>query len=140
MVLCAIGEQYGFFAVWSVLSVVGLVSMMAMSSVIFYPYYQKPTFETWQYKSNPKFPSPGMVKKEIIHTCKGLSVGVLCPAFAICAKQWGEGLSQAYCGLEHSTAMPLWAQALVIIVITDFVGKTLAKGYDQFYFYFFAYI
>lgn len=88
MVLCQIGEEYGFFAIWTVLSVLGLTSMLIMSSIIFRPYYYSPTMERWQYKSNPKFPSPALVKKEIIHMCKGLSVGVLCPAFAIVAKQW----------------------------------------------------
>jgi hypothetical protein len=95
--LCSIADNVGFFSLWVIMSIGGLTSMVILSSTLFYPFYVKPTFERWQMKTNPQFPSPALVKKEIIHMCKGLSVGVLCPAFALVAKRWG--LSQGINGL-----------------------------------------
>jgi lathosterol oxidase len=67
----------------------GLLSMIILSGSVFYPYYMKPTYEKWIYKNNKEFPNPLLVKKEIIHMCKGLSVATLCPAFTLMASQWG---------------------------------------------------
>ena len=36
-----------------------------------------------QKKNNAEFPAPLMVKKEIIHMCKGLFVATLCPAITL---------------------------------------------------------
>jgi lathosterol oxidase len=116
--LCEVGTNHGFFALWMVMSVLGLVSMLVLSSALFYPYYVTPTFERWKLKNNPKFPSPELVKKEIIHMCKGLSVATLCPAFTLMASKWG--YSQGYCGATPAHALPLLAQTAVIFVLTDF--------------------
>ena len=116
--LCEVGTSHGFFALWMVMSVLGLVSMILLSSALFVPYYVHPTFDRWKFKNNPKFPSPELVKKEIIHMCKGLSVATLCPAFTLMASKWG--YSQGYCGAGNENALPLFAQALVIFAFTDF--------------------
>eukprot|EP01032_Pedospumella_encystans_P021139 gene21139-23993_t len=100
------------------MSVLGLVSMLLLSSALFYPYYVHPTFERWQRKNNPKFPSPELVKKEIIHMCKGLSAATLCPAFTLMASKWG--YSQGYCGSGTGAEYPLLVQLIIIFVFTDF--------------------
>ena len=46
--LCEIGTQHGLFALWATMTVLGLISMLILSSFLFYPYYVKPTFERWQ--------------------------------------------------------------------------------------------
>jgi len=114
--LCEIATNHGFFALWIVMTVLGLVSMVLLSSTLFIPYYVFPTFEKWQMKNNPKFPSPLLVKKEIIHMCKGLSVATLCPAFTLMASKWG--LSQGYCGNEPK-AGSLLLQGVIIFVFSD---------------------
>lgn len=96
--LCEIGTQYGFVALWVTLTVLGLLSMLVLSGLLFWPYYYAPTFERWVLKTNPAFPSPALVKKEIIHMCKGLSVATLCPAFTLMMSKWG--MSHGYCGLN----------------------------------------
>jgi Delta7-sterol 5-desaturase len=116
--LCEVGTAHGFFALWIVMTVLGLGSMLMLSGAIFYPYYGCPTFERWKMKSNPKFPSPELVKKEIIHMCKGLSVATLCPAFTLMASKWG--YSQGYCGAGNGTEFPLWVQCLIIFAFSDF--------------------
>jgi lathosterol oxidase len=116
--LCEIATNNGFFLLWVVMTVLGLLSMVVLSGSVFYPYYVDVTFEKWQMKNNPKFPSPLLVKKEIVHMCKGLSVATLCPAFTLMASRWG--VSQGYCGYR-ADAPSLLVQALVIFVFTDFV-------------------
>lgn len=77
-----------------------------------------PTFERWQMKNNPKFPPPEMVKKEIVHMCKGIAVAILCPAFTLVISRTGH--SQGYCGASPEGASPLWLQAVIIFGFTDF--------------------
>tara|TARA_B110000090_G_C12933885_1_gene274624 strand:- start:28 stop:318 length:291 start_codon:yes stop_codon:yes gene_type:complete len=81
--ICEIGANYGFVAVWAALTVLGFISMMVLSGAVFIPYYVNPTKELWKYKCNPKFPSAALVRKEIIHTTKGLVVATLCPTLTI---------------------------------------------------------
>lgn len=100
------------------MTALGLLSMLVLSGTLFYYYYSNPTFEMWQMKSNPRFPSPLLVKKEIIHMCKGLIVATLCPAFTLAASS--QGWSYGYCGLESKDGgMSLIAQALLVFFFTD---------------------
>lgn len=118
--LCEIGTAYGFFALWGFFTVAGLISMIILSGSIFYPYYMKPTYEKWIYKSNPRFPSPLLVKKEIIQMCKGLIVATFCPAFTLFLSKWG--YSNGYCGLQAPSekTYSLTIQAIFIFFFTDF--------------------
>eukprot|EP01038_Epipyxis_sp_PR26KG_P007139 gene7139-9740_t len=132
--LCEITQDYGFLTVWFVIIVLGMISMVILSGAVFYPYYVKPTIETWQYKNNPKYPSPQMVKKEIIHTGKGLITAAICPALTLVASQWG--WSQGYCGFKEK-APNLFIQAFVIIIFSDiyeysyhWMGHKFSKLWD----------
>eukprot|EP01036_Dinobryon_divergens_P022989 gene22989-31296_t len=119
--LCEIGTQHGLFALWATMTVLGLISMLILSSFLFYPYYVKPTFERWQKKNNAEFPDPITVKREIIHMCKGLFVATLCPAFTLMMSKWG--YSHGYCGVSYSNkeviAQPFVIQAIIIFFFTD---------------------
>jgi lathosterol oxidase len=116
--LCEIGTSYGFAALWMFFTASGLLSMVLLSGSLFYPYYMNPTYERWIYKSNPHFPSPLLVKKEIIQMCKGLVVATFCPAFTLFLSKWN--YSNGYCSDTRSDAWPLWQQAIVIFVFSDF--------------------
>lgn len=122
--LCEIGEEHGFLALWAAMSVLGAISVLVLSSVVFVPFYGRPTFEKWQYKSNPKFPSPQLVRKEIVQSLKGVAVGVLCPAFAIYAANRSVlGVrTYGYCNDPNNIG---WeghlVQAAIIIAFSDFV-------------------
>jgi Delta7-sterol 5-desaturase len=98
--LCEIGEAYGFVALWLTLTVLGFISMAILSTAVFIPYYVNPSFDLWKLKLNPAFPSPALVRKEIIHTSKGLVFATLCPAFSLWASQNGYAM-QGYCGDVH---------------------------------------
>ncbi|CAF4421380.1 unnamed protein product, partial [Adineta steineri] len=58
--LCEISSWSGnnFFLTWMILTLMALVVLIVFSSLIFYHYYVKITFEKWIQKSNPKYPSP----------------------------------------------------------------------------------
>lgn len=91
-----------------------------MSFALFYPYYVTPTYERWVYKSNPRFPSPLSVKKEIIQMCKGLVVATFCPALTLYLSQ--KGYSNGYCSLStsaHPHAFSWYTQSIIIFLFTD---------------------
>jgi len=85
-----------FVTTWLALTAVGYIILMLMSGSLFYFFYVNPTYEQWRFKSNPKFPEPSIVRKEIITMTKGLFSATFCPALALYLAQ--HGLSQAYCG------------------------------------------
>jgi len=122
--LCEIGDRSNFLVLWVVMSVLGLISMIVLSSLLFYPYYyyvckfpRDPiSFQRWQLKNNPKFPQPRIVQKEIIHMIKGLSVATICPAFSLVASRFQ--VSNGYCGYDHE-ARSIITQALIIFFFTD---------------------
>lgn len=117
--LCEIGENYGYFAVWMTLSLLGAVATITLSSAVFIPYYAYPTYEKWTRKCNPKYPSPALVRKEIIQSLKGVAIGVLCPAFALYSSS--KGLSHGYCGDPNNIGIfGHFMQTLIIIGFTDF--------------------
>jgi len=101
--LYALAQQGHFLLTWLVLTVVAFVLTMLMSGVLFYRYYAHPTFETWQRKSNPQFPKPAMVRREVLQMLKGIYTATLCPAIALHLVD--AGWSHAYGGLGgHSVA------------------------------------
>lgn len=117
--LCEIGNNFGAVSLWATMTILGLVSMIILSGAVFVPFYGRPTFERWQYKTNEKFPSPALVKKEIIHMCKGLFVATMCPTFTIMSAKWG--ISNAYCGAPTNPNTPsILAQICIIFLFTDF--------------------
>jgi hypothetical protein len=42
------------------------MQVIVLSGVVFVPYYGRPSFEKWQYKTNPKYPSPQLGKPQIV--------------------------------------------------------------------------
>lgn len=125
--LCEIGTTYGFVAIWLTLNVLGFVSMMILSSIVFYYLYYNPTFNTWIYKSNPKFPSPELIKKEIIHTTKGLIVATLIPAFSMTHSNinyFDIIKLKGYCGsslnpLYNSEIIEITYQTIIILAFSE---------------------
>jgi lathosterol oxidase len=92
-----IAQRGNFFTTWLALTVLALVLMLLMSGSLFYVYYWRPTYETWRRKTNPEFPKPQMVRREVIQMLKGLAVATLCPAAALHLVE--SGWSHAYAGL-----------------------------------------
>lgn len=116
---CEVADNFGFVALWAAMSVSGLLAMLVLSSLIFKPFYVDVTYETWQMKTNPKFPSPELVAREIIQMCKGLSVAILCPVFTLFLSKWN--YSNGYCGFDdekHGLKDALW-QIFVIVSFSD---------------------
>lgn len=95
--LYEIAQRGNFFTTWLVLTVLGLGLTLVMSGSLFYFYYWRPTFETWQDKSNPQFPKVTMVRREVIEMLKGIFAATLCPAIALHLVD--AGWSKAYAGL-----------------------------------------
>jgi lathosterol oxidase len=77
----------------------GFISIMGMSGLTFYRYYYKPSYDDWRYKSNPKYPSPKMVKLEIITMIKGMLSATLNPTGALWMAR--NGYSKGYCGVTE---------------------------------------
>jgi len=85
-----------FWITWLALSIIGFFLVIGLASVIFYFYYQHPTYERWKTKSNPKYPPAAMVKSEIIQMIKGMLSATLCPSLSLFLAR--NGMSSAYCG------------------------------------------
>lgn len=95
--LYALAQRGNFFTTWIVLTVLAFVMTMVMSGTLFYIYYHRPSFESWQRKSNPAFPEPSMVRREVLQMLKGIYTATLCPAIALHLVD--AGWSKAYGGL-----------------------------------------
>eukprot|EP01116_Phalansterium_solitarium_P003311 TRINITY_DN14135_c0_g1_i1.p1 TRINITY_DN14135_c0_g1~~TRINITY_DN14135_c0_g1_i1.p1 ORF type:complete len:307 (-),score=103.77 TRINITY_DN14135_c0_g1_i1:318-1121(-) len=109
---------------------------MGMSGAIFMKYYVNPTFEIWQNKSNPKYPSPDSVRNEIIQMIKGMATATLLPSLSLYLAQ--HGLSKAYCGFnQYGIAYDVF-QFFLIWIGTDLwefyyhrMGHTISFFWDR---------
>ena len=95
--LHAIAQRGSFLTTWLALTAIGLGLTLVMSGLLFFVYYWRPTFEAWQRKSNPDFPEPAMVRREVLQMLKGILVATFCPALALHLVD--AGWSKAYAGL-----------------------------------------
>jgi lathosterol oxidase len=88
-----------------------------MSAWIFRRYYWKPSFAQWQRKSNPAYPAPEMVRREVLQMLKGLATATTCPALALHLRQLGVG--KAYCGVGERGVGYLALTFVVIWIGSD---------------------
>lgn len=95
--LFEIAQQGNLLTTWLALTVLAFGMTMVMSGALFWRYYWRPTFETWQRKSNPQFPKPAMIRREVLQMLKGIVTATLCPALALHLVD--SGWSKAYAGL-----------------------------------------
>ena len=96
--------------------------MMILSSIVFILLYVYPTHQTWKKKCNPRFPSPSLIRKEIIHTVKGLTIATLVPSFTLYASAPSRAYSQGYCGNPYNLSISGWLlQTLCIFAFSDLV-------------------
>jgi lathosterol oxidase len=137
--LCEIGLWGNFWITWGALTAIGFSLIVGMASVIFYYYYQHPTYEMWQQKSNPKYPPAEMVRSEIIQMIKGMLSATLCPSLSLFLAQ--HGVSKAYCGTgpagEYGWGYHTFSFLLIWIGV-DFweffyhrIGHVTAQGWSQ---------
>lgn len=95
--LYEIAQRGNFFTTWLALTVMALLMMVVMSGTLFYLYYSRPTYERWRRKTNPEFPSPVTVRREVLQMLKGVYTAAICPALALHLVDLG--WSKAYGGL-----------------------------------------
>lgn len=116
--LCEVAKRGNFFTTWLVLTLLALASMVIMSGFIFWRYYMNPTFEQWKRKSNPNYPSPQLVRKEVLQMLKGLVTAAACPAMALHLVD--SGYSKAYCGTSTYGVGYLVLSFFIVWIGTDF--------------------
>lgn len=109
---------HNFLGIWLVMTLSGGGLCMLLSSITFARCYWKPTFEQWQFKSNPKFPPADKIRKEILQTAKCLSLSTLLPALSIYLT--AQGQSQAFCGWGGRSLSWHVASAVLMFVGSDF--------------------
>jgi len=137
--LCEIELSSNFWITWLSLSVIGFSLIISLASVIFYFYYQHPTYDRWKQKSNPKYPSVDTVKSEIIQMTKGMMSATLCPSLSLFLAR--HGMSKAYCGNgpEEQYGVVYHIFSFIAIWITvDFwefmyqrIGHITTRGWSQ---------
>jgi len=85
---------------------------------VFYKFYCCPTYESWRYKSNVKYPPPEKVRDEIVLMLKGLGIANICPALTLYLMQ--HNMSKAYCGLGNYSWAYLIGSFLFSWLFSDF--------------------
>jgi len=115
--LYEIAQRGNFFTTWAALTALAFVMMMLMSGTLFLRYYARPTFETWRWKSNPEFPAPALVRREVLQMLKGIYTATFCPALAL--HLVNAGWSKAYGGLGGRSAGYLIFTFFVVWIGSD---------------------
>ena len=116
--LCEIATYGGFLTTWVAITIIGVTVTGAMSAILFYRSYWKPTHASWRRKINPAYPEPTMVRREIVQMLKGIAVATLPPALSL--HLIGSGWSKAYCGLGDYGVGYLIFTFVLVCVGTDF--------------------
>ena len=117
-VLCSISAHGNLFLTWAAITAIGLPLMLLMSMLLFRLFYWKPTFEQWQRKSNPEYPPPALVRREVLQMLKGTAAATLPPALSLHLVN-GAG-SKGYCGVGELGVGYLALSFLLVWIVTDF--------------------
>jgi len=123
--LCEISVWGNFFTTWLFVTLLGFIGIFGISTVLFMKFYAKPTFESWRYKSNPKYTSPEKVREEIILTAKGMLFATMNPCLSLYLSQ--HKLSKAYCGVTEEYG---WGY-----LIFSFFVVWLGSDFYEFYYH-----
>jgi len=118
--ICEAANAFGanFFGMWAIFTVFGVMTSVVMSGVTFAKLYWKPTFEQWQYKSNPKYPKPEHVRVEVLLTLKCIALSTIAPALSLYLATLGK--SEAFCGWGDRSLTWHIASMVVLILCVDF--------------------
>ncbi len=134
--LYELAQRGNFFTTWLVLTLLTFVMTMLMSGALFLRYYVRPSFADWQRKSNPIFPKPAMVRREILQMLKGIYTATICPAAAL--HLVNAGWSKAYGGLGGHSVAYLILTFFVVWIGSDFyefayhrLGHTMGFWWKQ---------
>jgi lathosterol oxidase len=134
--LYTLAQRGNFFITWIVLTVIAFVLTMLMSGTLFYRYYHRPSFADWQRKSNPEFPDPALVRREVLQMLKGIYTATFCPALALHLVD--AGWSKAYGGLGGRSVGYLVLTFFVVWIGSDFyefayhrLGHTIGFWWKQ---------
>eukprot|EP00516_Mucochytrium_quahogii_P001210 CAMPEP_0203759658 /NCGR_PEP_ID=MMETSP0098-20131031/12763_1 /ASSEMBLY_ACC=CAM_ASM_000208 /TAXON_ID=96639 /ORGANISM=" , Strain NY0313808BC1" /LENGTH=271 /DNA_ID=CAMNT_0050652765 /DNA_START=274 /DNA_END=1089 /DNA_ORIENTATION=+ len=93
--------------------------VLLTSYIFFKRYYVNPSYEDWRWKTNPKYPSPEMVRSEILTSMKGVIVVTICPALSLYLAQHGK--SKGYCGItEEYDLRYTIMQFFAVWLVSDF--------------------
>ena len=107
-----------FVYLWAALSLLAIPLILAMSAAAFRFYYWRPTYDTWKLKSNPKYPAPTTVRREILQTLACGALSTLCPAAALHLS--AQGKLKAYCGVSEHGMLAVFVSAALVLVVCDF--------------------
>ena len=117
--LCEISASGGFLSTWAALTAIGVVFTGAMSAWLFYRYDGKPSYATWRQKSNPEYPEPQMVRREVLTWLKSLAVATIPPTLSLVLI--GSGWSKGYCGVGEYGVGYLLLSFFIVWIGSDFV-------------------
>ena len=136
MVLCGLNVFDSFWMNWALLTALAFIIIMLQSGGLFYIFYANPTYDQWRRKTNPKFPSPEMVRAEVLQMCKGMATASLAPSMALYLQN--KGKSQGYCGDGGYSLGYNFMGFMLVWILSDFwefyyhrLGHTTLIGWKQ---------
>jgi lathosterol oxidase len=110
--------------------------IVGMSGSILYKYYVNTDYETWRWKTNPKFPTPENVRSEVLQMIKGMATASLAPSLALYLSN--QGRTMGYCGSGGYSFAYNFFTFLVVWIASDFwefyyhrLGHTTIIGWKQ---------
>lgn len=115
-----------FLWTWMGMSLASLLIAFMLSGTLFYFYYwhSNITYEKWQHKSHPQYPSAEKVRDEIVQMCKAFVCSTFCPALSVYLASMDK--TKAYCGPAPSR----WYH------VAEFVGVLLVSDFFEFYYHY----
>ncbi len=115
--LFTIAQQGHFLLTWLVLTASALSLTMLMSGLLFRRYYWAPSYERWRFKSDPRFPAPTKIRREVLQMLRGVVMATLPPAIALHLVD--SGWSKAYGGLGEYGVGYLLLSAFIVWIGSD---------------------
>eukprot|EP00921_Rhytidocystis_pertsovi_P002847 GHVQ01004790.1.p1 GENE.GHVQ01004790.1~~GHVQ01004790.1.p1 ORF type:complete len:258 (+),score=6.64 GHVQ01004790.1:318-1091(+) len=115
MVLVELTAGWSLLSIWMTISALAWFFIMTTSSVAFYMYFWKPTFELWQRKSSPHYVPATKVREEIVQMNKGLIFSAFAPSLTIWLAQ--RGMTKAYSSTPDSWAQEFACQFLYWLLL-----------------------
>ena len=113
--LCSLSAHGNLLSTWAVITAIGLALTLLMSAALFRHSYWKPSFEQWRRKSDPVYPPPARVRREVLQMLKGAAAATLPPALSLHLVN-GAG-SKAYCGVGELGVGYLVASFFLVWVV-----------------------
>mmetsp|Transcript_581 Transcript_581/g.577 ORF Transcript_581/g.577 Transcript_581/m.577 type:complete len:299 (-) Transcript_581:318-1214(-) len=124
---------------WLLFAMSGAALVLVLAVPLFIVYYVNPTYEQWKWKTNPRYPSPDMIKLEVTKSLKGAFLATMAPALSTYWARTNSSYTKGYCGIDEEPDMLYTIKMFLFTwIIADFyeffyhwLGHTFDSLWEQ---------